>query len=178
MNDTVLLAVDIQKLITNDSLYNFDIFCNNVSLLMAEARKHDIEVIYVRHDDGEGNPLSSGQYGFEIHESFAAAEGEKIFDKRVNSPFRDSGLLEYLCRKDIKRIITVGLQTDFCIDATVKCGFEHGFDMIVPEYCNSTFDNEYMTAEETYRFYNEFMWKNRYADCVTMDKVLDLIRRR
>ena len=34
-----------------------------------------------------------------------------------------------------------------------------GFRMIVPEYCNSTFDNEFMTAEETYRYYNSFMWK-------------------
>ena len=27
-------------------------------------------------------------------------------------------------------IIIVGLQTDFCIDATIKCGFEHGFHIL------------------------------------------------
>ena len=46
-------------------------------------------------------------------------------------------------------MIVVGLQTEYCIDAAVKCGFEHGFEIIVPKESNSTFDNAYMSAEET-----------------------------
>lgn len=63
-----------------------------------------------------------------------------------------------------------------CIDATVKCGFEHGFRMIVPEYTNSTFDNAFMIAEQTYRYYNDFMWKGRYAECVSFEEALALLR--
>lgn len=51
----------------------------------------------------------------------------------------------------------VGLQTDFCIDATIKGGFEHGYEMIVPEYTNSTFDNAYMKKEDSYQYYNTFI---------------------
>ena len=71
----------------------------------------------------------------------------------------------------------VGLQTDYCIDATVKCGFEHGLKMIVPANTNSTFDNAYMTAEKSYRYYNEFMWNGRYAECISFDKTLELMNR-
>ena len=74
-----------------------------------------------------------------------------------------------------KEIIVVGLQTEYCIDATVKCGFEHGFRVIVPEYSNSTFDNEFMSAEQSYRYYNEFMWKNRYAECVSVENVIGIM---
>ncbi len=77
-----------------------------------------------------------------------AGKDEKIYDKTVNSPFRDTGLLEYLTGKQIKQIIVAGLQTDYCIDATVKCGFEHGFRMVVPEETNSTFDNQSMSAKK------------------------------
>ena len=84
-------------------------------------------------------------------------------------------MLEYLRGKGEKEIIVVGLQTEYCIDATVKCGFEHGFRVIVPEYSNSTFDNEFMTAEQSYRYYNEFMWKNRYAECVSVEEVIDIM---
>ena len=87
-----------------------------------------------------------------------------------------AGIIEYLRENDVKRLIVTGLQTDYCIDATVKCGFEHGFEVIVPENCNTTFSNDYMTGEQTYRYYNEFMWKNRYAKCVKMAEVLELIR--
>ncbi len=175
MTKTALLVIDAQELITNDRLYAFEKFTENVRILIAEARKNGVEVIYVRHNDGEGKPLSNGNDGFDIYSGFAPEAGERIFDKYVNSPFRDSGLLEYLQKKGVKRLIVTGLQTDYCMDATVKCGFEHGFEMIVPEYCNSTFDNDFMTAEQTYRYYNEFMWKNRYAKCVDMAEVLELI---
>ena len=175
MMKTVLLVIDAQELITNDRLYAFDKYTANVRTLIAEARKNSVEVIYVRHDDGKGKPLSKGDEGFDIYSGFAPEAGERIFDKFVNSPFRDSGLLEYLLEKGVKRLIVTGLQTDYCMDATVKCGFEHGFEMIVPEYCNSTFENDFMTAEQTYRYYNDFMWKNRYAKCVKMAESLDMI---
>ena len=46
----------------------------------------------------------------------------------------------------------------------MKCGFEHGFNIIVPAYANGAINNDFMTAEESYRYYNEFMWKGRYAE--------------
>ena len=89
-------------------------------------------------------------------------ESKKIFDKTVNSSFKGMGLLEYLMEKNIHTVAVVGLQTDYCIDATIKCGFEHGFKMIVPENANSTFDNAFMTGEQSYKYYNDFMWKGRF----------------
>ena len=176
MMKTALLVIDAQELITDERLYAYDKYMENVRKLISEARKCGTEVIYVRHDDGEGKPLSNGNEGFDVCSEFAPEAGERIFDKSVNSPFRDSGLLEYLRGKAVKRLIITGLQTDYCIDAAVKCGFEHGFEMIVPEYCNSTFDNDHMTAEQTYRYYNEFMWKNRYAECVSIDEAIEMIQ--
>lgn len=173
----VLLVIDTQKLITTDKLYCFERFVRNVQALIAKARECGIEVIFVRHDDGEGKPLTKGTDGFEIYDGFAPSENEKIFDKKMNSPFRDTGLLEYLKAKGEKTIIAVGLQTDYCMDATIKCGFEHGFEMIVPEYANSTFDNGFMSAESTYRYYNEFMWNGRYAKCVSMEEALSIMEK-
>lgn len=168
----VLLVVDTQKLITNKELYKFDTFVDNVKELIHEARANNIEVIYVRHDDGVGNELTKGNDGFEIYEEFKPMEQEKIFDKKVNSAFKESGLLEYLIDKREKDIIIVGLQTDYCIDATIKCGFEHGFNIIVPAYANTTVDNKFMSAEESYKYHNEFMWNGRYAECISVDETI------
>lgn len=172
----VLLVVDTQKLITNKNLYNFDVFERNVKKLIKQARINNIEVIYVRHDDGEGTELTKGAEGFEIYDGFKPVNGEVIFDKCVNSSFNGTGLLEYLKGKDVKDIIVIGLQTDYCIDATIKCGFEHGFKMIVPENANTTFDNDFMVAEQTYKYYNEFMWNRRYARCVSIDGALEMMK--
>lgn len=170
----VLLVVDTQKAITNNGLYQFELFEANVKKLINTARQNDIEVIFVRHDDGPGNELTKGNEGFEIYEGFKP-ENELIFDKKANSSFKDTGLPEYLKQKGENTIIIVGLQTDYCIDATIKAGFEHGFKMIVPENTNSTFDNRFMSAEQTYRYYNEFIWKNRYAECIPFEKAIELM---
>lgn len=172
----VLLVIDTQKLITNEDLYNFHEFKNNVKTLIAAAREHGVEVIFVRHNDGEDGELVKGTDGFEIYEEFSPLPGEMIFDKTVNSPFRDTGLRTYLKEKGIQTVVAVGLQTDFCMDAAIKCGFEHGFQMIVPENTNSTVANPYMTAEQCYKFYNNFMWKNRYADCISVEEAMSRMK--
>lgn len=167
----VLLVVDTQELITNEKLYNFNEFVANVENLIYTARKNNIEVIYVRHDDGEDSELTKGKSGFEIYEKFKPYNGEKIFDKKVNSAFKETGLLEYLKNKNEKDIIIIGLQTDYCIDASIKCGFEHGFNIIVPAYANTTVDNTFISGEKSYKYYNEFIWSGRYAECISLDEV-------
>ena len=42
---------------------------------------------------------------------------------------------------------------------------------------NTTFDNAYMSAEASYRYHNEFMWKNRYAECIPSEQVLERIQK-
>jgi len=168
----VLLVIDAQKEITNEKLYRFSEFVSTVKTLIKTARENGVEVVFVRHDDGAGTPMTKGADGFEIYEGFAPEQDEKIFDKHVNSPFRDTGLAEYLSSKNETEIIVTGLQTDYCIDAAVKCGFERGYKIIVPLYANTTFDNSFMSAEKSCEYYNDFMWNGRYAECISADDTI------
>lgn len=167
-----LLIIDAQKEITNHRLYKFNEFVSTVKMLIKAARENNIEVIFVRHDDGAGTPMTKGLDGFEIYGEFAPNGDEKIFDKQANSPFRDTGLAEYLSEKGEAELIVTGLQTDYCIDAAVKCGFEHGYKIIVPQLANTTFDNNYMTAEKSYEYYNNFIWNGRYAECLSAEDTI------
>ena len=47
--------------------------------------------------------------------------------------------------------------------------------MIIPEGTNSTFDNDYMNAETTYRYYNEEIWPDCFADCVEFDEAVEML---
>ena len=95
---------------------------------------------------------------------------ERIKPDILVEDFMMRRVLEYLRENNVRIVAVVGLQTDYCIDATIKCGFEHGFKMIVPENANSTFDNAFMTGEQSYKYYNEFMWKGRYAECISVEE--------
>ena len=172
----VLLVVDTQKGITDDRLYNFESLRTNIKRLIYEARNHHVEIVYVRHDDGPGTGFSLGDEEFEIFEEFAPKGQERIFDKTVNSAFDDStGLVKYLAEKKEKKIMVVGLQTNFCIDATVKSAFERGYKVIIPQGANSTFDNDYMNGENTYKYYNNMMWPKRFAACISVDETIKML---
>ena len=48
--------------------------------------------------------------------------------------------------------------------------------VIVPQGANSTFDNDYMSGEETYKYYNDMMWPKRFATCVSVDEAIKLMQ--
>ena len=184
-----LLVIDIQKGITDSRLFNFDEFIDNTSRIIQAARDNQIEVIYFQHDDGPGTGFSIGDEEFEIAEQvhpilelfrdfeqngLHPREGEKIFTKNINSCFGNKDFTDYV--KDENTLMIVGLQTNFCIDATVKSAFERGYKVIVPQGANSTFDNDYMSGEETYKYYNDMMWPKRFATCVSVDEAIKLMQ--
>jgi nicotinamidase-related amidase len=171
----VLLVVDMQKGLLDDELYAFDTLMERIVRLIGCAREHNVEVVYAQHDAGPGSGLSIGDEGFEIADQVRPEPGEKVFVKTINSCFGNSGFREYMEKQKDRRLMIVGLQTNYCIDCTIKSAFERGFEVIVPDGTNSTFDNDYMTAETVYRYYNEDVWEE-LADAVTMDEAEALLR--
>ena len=167
-----LIVIDVQKGITDERLYDFDGFIRNVTSIIDAARKNNVEVIYVQHDDGPGTGFSYGDKDFEIADQVAPKENEKIFIKTINSCFGNNDLANYLRESREKDLMIVGLQTNFCIDASVKSAFERGYKVIIPKGTNSTFDNDYMDRETTYKYYNDMMWPERFASCISVDDAI------
>ena len=173
----VLLVVDTQKGCFDERLYAFETVRSNIIMLIATARENNVEVIYVQHDDGPGTDLDKTADNYEIYEDFAPRDGERRFEKNVNSSFHPmTGLTEYLNSKGEKDIIAIGVSTDYCMDATIKSGFEKGFSIFVPAYTNSTYDNPYFDKETAYKYYNEFMWGKRYAKVITIEQAIKLLQ--
>ncbi len=174
----IVLSIDIQKGITDNRLYACESFIKNVTRIISVARQNNIEVIHVKHDDGPGSGFSDGDEAFEIDDRVAPHPGEKVFVKTINSCFGNRELTEYLKDKEEGTLVIVGLMTNFCIDASVKSAFERGYKVIIPELTNSTFDNEYMNRERTYKYYNDMMWPERFAQCISMEETIALMESR
>ena len=170
----ILLVVDMQKGLVTDGLYAFDTFMERVVRIIDAARKQHTEVIYVQHDAGPGSGMSAGDSDFEIADQVQPEPGEKVFVKTINSCFGNKDFREYMELQEDKRLMIVGLQTNYCIDCTVKSAFERGFEVIIPEGTNSTFDNDYMTGETTCRYYNEDVWEE-LVNAVTIEEAIALL---
>jgi len=170
----VLLVIDMQKGLVDEDLYAFDTFMDRTVRLVDAARKNNVEVIFVQHDAGIDSGMSVEDEAFELVDQVAPKEGEKVFVKTINSCFGNKDFKQYMKRQEDKRLMIIGLQTNYCIDATVKSAFERGFTVIIPEGTNSTFDNDYMTGETTYRYYNEDVWEE-LVDTVTFEEAIAML---
>ena len=170
----ILLVIDMQKGIVDEELYDYAAFMDQTVRLIGAARKNHVEVVYVQHDAGPGSGLTAGDSAFEIADQVAPREGEKVFVKTINSCFGNRDFTKYMEQQEDKRLMIIGLQTNYCIDATVKSAFERGYEVIIPEGTNSTFDNDYMTGETTVRYYNEDIWEG-LADVIPFEEALDML---
>lgn len=175
MKNTVLLVVDVQTTMVENHPFNVRKVIDNIKKLIVSARKNNIEVIYIRHDDGKGTPFEKNTPSWEIYDEINPTEDETIFDKKFNSAFHKTGLEIYLDNRNIENIVIVGLQTEYCIDATIKSAFDLGYNIIIPEETNTTFDNDPLTAENIYKFYNYKIWNNRFARVVSMFELETMI---
>jgi len=171
----ILLVVDMQKGIADEELYAYDSFMEKTASLIETARKNNVEVVYVRHDAGEGSGMTAGDEDFEIVGAVAPRAGEKVFDKTINSCFGNKDFKAYMEQQEDRRLMIIGLQTNWCIDATVKSAFERGYEVIIPEGTNSTFDNDYMDGETTVRYYNEEIWPDSFADVIPFEEAAEML---
>ncbi len=172
-----LIVIDMQKALMDDALYDRDGLLANVAKTIEAARENHVEVLYVQHDAGPGTGFSVGDEAFEIADEVAPREGEKVFVKRINSCFGNKGFAACLEEAKDDTLMIVGLQTNFCIDATVKSAFERGYHVIIPKGTNSTFDNPYMSGETTCEYYYHEVWPDLFAECVSLDEALGMLEK-
>jgi nicotinamidase-related amidase len=175
MSNSALLVVDVQTALIKEHPYNEENVIGNIKRLISIARDSNIEVLYVRHNDGIGEELEYGTEGWQIYNEITPLQDEKVFEKQYNSAFFKTGLKDYLDTKKIDTIILTGLQTEYCIDATLKSAFDNGYNVIIPEQTNTTFDNEYLSGQKLYEFYNYKIWNNRFAKVLSVDEVSKIL---
>ena len=74
-----------------------------------------------------------GSPAWEIHSAIAPLPGETIIEKRYSSAFKDTGLDDTLKEKNIRTLVVCGMQTEYCVDASVKSAFERGYKVFIPK---------------------------------------------
>ena len=166
-----LIVIDIQEGLVKENPFDTKNFIINTKAIIQHFRDQNIEVIFIRHSEDEGL-LAMGSDNWQVYHELKPQENEKIFNKYYNSIFKDTELKEYLNRKNITDLAFVGMQVEFCIDTSVKVGFEYGYKITIVEDAISTFDNEHLPADKILSFYKEKIWRNRFAQLKTTKEIL------
>jgi nicotinamidase-related amidase len=122
---TALLLVDIQNFYFpggRSELVDPEAASLNARKLLQEFRERKLLVVHVRHN---------AEQGADIHMNVRPLEGEKIVSKNHINCFKDTDLLEYLRKNEIKKLVICGMMTQMCVEAAVRAAHDFDFETIL-----------------------------------------------
>lgn len=156
---TAFIIIDVQNILVETG-FETEKLLEKIAYLQDQARSKNIEIIYVQHIE---NPEAQTSKDWQLSAFLNRKPDEKIFQKKYNSIFKETGLKEYLDQQGIEQLVLCGMQTEYCVDTSVKVAFEYGYQLVIPEGAVTTFDGEDIPAETLNEFY-ENIWEGRFAD--------------
>ena len=114
----------------------------NVAALIQAWTDRAEPIVVVRHDSrSPESPLHPDHPGNALVAPVAAVEPALFITKRVNSAFYgDRDLHAWLGEQGIGELVVCGIQTNMCVETTVRMAGNLGYDVTVPLDATRTFD--------------------------------------
>jgi len=123
----VLLIIDVQRALLDElGTARADELVETLVPLVDRARASGTPVVYVRHD-GSPEELLPGTPSWEIAADIAPQPADPIVEKRSSDAFAGTRLSDVLAGLDADHLITAGMQTDYCVNATIGGAIERGY---------------------------------------------------
>lgn len=107
----------------------------------------------------KGKPL------WQVHPKIAPQEGDREIIKYYADSFFKTELHALLQEDGVDTIIVCGIQTEFCVDTTIKSAYSHGYHVILASDCHSTYDSELLQAQTIIAHHNIIL--TQFADIVS-----------
>lgn len=166
---SALLVIDVQEALLDEGPYHKDELIQNINRLIRFYRSNKHPIFFIRHEGAAGDTLAYGEVGWQLAKALDYQD-EPIIDKKYNSAFKDTKLELSLKALHINHLMIVGMQTEYCVDATLKSAFEKGYPCVVVKECTSTVDNPWLSADQLIDFYEQAIWPS-FAKLIQIDEI-------
>jgi len=113
--------------------------------------------------------LEPGTPGWPIHPAIAPHEGELVIQKPTLDSFYKTNLESKLKSRGIKKLMIMGIQTDWCVDTTVRRAYSLEYDVTVVEDGHTKVDTEVLKAPQIIAHHNS-TFSGRFAKLVKADQ--------
>jgi nicotinamidase-related amidase len=136
--------------------------------VLQRARGQGVPVFHVRHESTGG--FERNTRGWFHHAAVAPKEGETIIDKRRSSAFHETDFHARLQAAGIDHLVICGMQTQFCVESTIRNAVTLGYKLTAIEDGHTTYDTDVLTAPQIIAHHHS-IWGGRFAELVPAAKI-------
>jgi nicotinamidase-related amidase len=152
---TALLIIDVQQALCVGRYAMFDIerVIGTINAVSARARAAGMPVVLVQHEESEG-PMAFGSPGWQLAAALDTRPGDLRVRKQTSDSFHETALHPLLQERGITKLIVCGLQSEFCVDSTVRRAPALGYEVVLVSDAHSTMDNGVLSAAQISAHHN------------------------
>lgn len=158
---TVLVVVDVQNaMFETPGVYPFegDRVLETIVGLIASAREAGVRVHYVQHTmEGIGSEYEAGSHNWQVHPAIAPQPGDTVSRKHSYDAFWKTDFDAILKELGATRLVFCGLQSECCVDTTIRSALAHGYQSVLIGDAHTTFDNGVLTGEQIVAHHNQVL---------------------
>ncbi|HEY6643157.1 cysteine hydrolase family protein [Povalibacter sp.] len=152
---SALLIIDVQTGLCTGEWAAFDIdnVVDRINALSGRARLAGIPVVLIQYEEDEG-PLRFGTEAWQLYERLAVQPEDIRIRKTGSDSFYRTELHSTLQARGISNLIICGLQSEFCIDSTVRGALALGYPVTLVADAHTTLDNGVLSAAQISAHHN------------------------
>ncbi|MCC4436718.1 cysteine hydrolase [Limosilactobacillus reuteri] len=160
MAKSALIIIDLQNGVckSDQVIFNYENLISKINRRIDYYRSQNFPIIFIQHED---NFLQKNSTAWQLVSDLHYKKNDILLSKKHPNSFYQTHLEKILENLGINNLEICGAQTEYCVDATIKMAHGLGYQVIMQHNTSSTFDNKYMTAEDTINFF-ENIWNNRF----------------
>jgi nicotinamidase-related amidase len=136
MTTPALLVIDVQNAI-DDPVWGRrgqPEMEDRIVTLLEAWRERRLPVVHIRHDSTDlASPYRPGTRGNDFKPEVAPHPGEPVIDKRTNSAFIGTDLMDLLDEMQVRRLVMTGVLLENSVEATARMAGNLGFEVVIPE---------------------------------------------
>lgn len=150
-----VVIIDVQRVFETGEhkAHQAEAVIERLNQVTRSARLAGVPVFMVQHSARSG-PLARGQEGWHFAQGLTVEAGDIVVHKTTADAFHQTPLQAHLQDRCIAEIVVGGIQTDFCVDTTLRRALALGYEVQLVADGHTTLANSVLSAEQIVAHHN------------------------
>ena len=153
---TALLIIDVQHALCHGEYAGFeaDRVIARINVVSRRVRDAGGLVVMIQHESPSG-PFVYGTAGWRLATGLETATNDVLVRKTATDSFHNTQLHAILQERRVTQLIVCGLQSEFCVDTTIRRALSLGYPVTLVADGHTTLDNATLKAAQISAHHNE-----------------------